>query len=118
MAVRTPETFAPDLVRLAEIARALGHPGRLQILRILADCNACICGDIVERLPLAQATVSQHLRALRQVGLIRGEIDGPRTCYCLDQETLAEAFAALGRLFAGIGCCRPAPSDINPEETT
>lgn len=116
MVDRTTETYTPDLVRLAEFAKALSHPGRLQILKILADCRTCICGDIVEKMPLSQATVSQHLRALKQAGLIQGEIDGPRTCYCLDQDTLAEAFTALGNLLAGMGCCRPEITDLNEKE--
>lgn len=101
------EDFTPDLIRLAELAKALGHPARLRILQILASCRQCICGDIVDRLPLAQATVSQHLKELKRVGLIRGEIEGPRTCYCLDDDTVAWAWADLGRMFAGIACCQP-----------
>jgi ArsR family transcriptional regulator len=85
----------PALVSLAEELKALAHPARLAILRILAQ-RSCICGEIVSGLPLAQATVSQHLKVLKDAGLIRGEISGPRTCYCLDP-------AALDRLGAGLG---------------
>ena len=67
MAGRKTDDFSPDLVNLASVAKALGHPGRLEILRILAG-RACICGDIVDRMPLSQATVSQHLKELKKVG--------------------------------------------------
>ena len=85
---------------LALLAKALGHPARVRILRLLLDQRACYCGQLVEELPLAQATVSQHLRVLREAGLIVGEIDGPRTCYCAGRERLAELHALVGRLLA------------------
>ncbi len=69
---------------LAALAKAIGHPARIQILRLLARKNACVCGDIVDELPLAQSTVSQHLKVLKDAGLIRGEVDGPRVCYCIE----------------------------------
>ncbi|MBK7367555.1 MAG: winged helix-turn-helix transcriptional regulator [Candidatus Eisenbacteria bacterium] len=72
--------------QLAEMAKALGHPARVAILRQLADEGECVCGQIVSALPLAQATVSQHLKVLKDAGLVQGEIDGPRVCYCLDPE--------------------------------
>lgn len=104
MAERKTEDFNSDLVALADMAKALGHPGRLEILRILAG-RACICGDIVEQMPLSQSTVSQHLKELKKVGLIRGEIEGPRICYCLDMNAVASAQRGFARLFDGIGCC-------------
>lgn len=75
-------------VELAGLAKALGHPVRVQIMRILAARNSCVCGDLVEHLPLAQSTVSQHLKVLKQAGLIQGEVDGPRICYCVEPRTL------------------------------
>jgi ArsR family transcriptional regulator len=69
---------------LATLAKALGHPARVKIVRILLRKNACICGDIVDELPLAQSTVSQHLKVLKDAGLIRGDVDGPRVCYCIE----------------------------------
>lgn len=83
---------------LAALARALGHPARVAIIRLLLGREACFCGEIVEHLPLAQATVSQHLKVLRQVGLIRGEIEGPRVCYWADRTALERAQALLGAL--------------------
>ena len=74
--------------RLAELCRALGHPARIRILQLLRRTNKCVCGEIVDSMPLAQSTVSQHLKQLKSAGLVKGEIEGPRTCYCLDREQL------------------------------
>jgi len=73
----------PDEV-LARLAKALAHPTRVRILRFLMERNECVCGEICEVLPIAQSTVSQHLKVLREAGLIHGEVDGPRVCYCAD----------------------------------
>lgn len=84
--------------RLAEVCKALGHPARIAILRHLIQEDRCICGRIVEIMPLAQSTVSQHLKVLKQSGLVAGEVEGPKTCYCVDKEmlaSLAQAVAAL-----------------------
>lgn len=73
---------------LAALARALGNPARVQILRLLLRRGTCVCGEIVDELPLAQSTVSQHLKVLKEAGLIRGDIDGPRVCYCVEPRAL------------------------------
>jgi ArsR family transcriptional regulator len=83
---------------LAALAKALGHPARVKILRILSRDASCVCGDIVEELPLAQSTVSQHLKVLKDAGLIRGEIDGPRVCYCIEPRALRRLKALVGGL--------------------
>ena len=83
---------------LALLTRALGHPARVQIMRLLARRNACICGDIVDELPLAQSTVSQHLKVLKEARLIRGEIDGPRVGYCIEPRVLRRLKALVGSL--------------------
>jgi len=83
---------------LAALAKALGHPARVQIMRLLVRREACICGDIVDELPLAQSTVSQHLKVLKDAGLIRGEIDGPRICYCVEPRTMRRLKALIGSL--------------------
>jgi DNA-binding transcriptional ArsR family regulator len=83
---------------LAALSKAVGHPARVQILRLLARREECICGDIVDELPLAQSTVSQHLKVLKEAGLIRGEIDGPRVCYCIEPRTLRRLKALIGSL--------------------
>ncbi|MEM1350312.1 MAG: metalloregulator ArsR/SmtB family transcription factor [Myxococcota bacterium] len=69
---------------LAALCKALGHPARVTIVRLLLERNQCICGELVEQLPLAQSTVSQHLKQLRLAGLVRGEVDGPRVCYSIE----------------------------------
>ena len=73
---------------LAALAKALAHPARVQILRLLVRRTSCVCGDIVEEISLAQSTVSQHLKVLKEAGLIRGEVDGPRVCYCIEPRGL------------------------------
>ncbi len=83
---------------LAELAKALGHPARVKILRLLARREGCICGEIVEGLDLAQSTVSQHLKILKDAGMIRGEIDGPRICYCIEPRALRRMRALVGSL--------------------
>ncbi|MBO6585919.1 MAG: winged helix-turn-helix transcriptional regulator [Gracilimonas sp.] len=90
MALTKAQLFDEKQVKAAEFAKALAHPARIAILEILAKRNTCICGDITEELPLAQSTVSQHLKALKSAGIIKGEIDGVRTCYCLDEDNVAE----------------------------
>lgn len=88
-----------DLVLAARL-KALAHPARLAIVRALAGVagNGCSCGEIVRDLPLAQSTVSQHLKILREAGIIRGEISGPRSCYCLDRAALASVTEAMKTL--------------------
>lgn len=83
---------------LALLAKAVGHPARVLILRLLARRTSCICGDIVDELPLAQSTVSQHLKVLKEAGLIRGEIDGPRVCYCIEPRALRRLKALVSSL--------------------
>lgn len=83
---------------LAMLAKAIGHPARVQILRLLARRETCVCGDIVSELPLAQSTVSQHLKVLKEAGLIRGDVDGPRVCYCLEPWALRRFKALVGGL--------------------
>ena len=101
------EQFDPDDERLAEWLKALAHPARLRIVDLLAARGTCICGEIVEVLPLAQATVSQHLKVLKEAGLLQGTIDGKRSCYCLDATALSDLRRALGARLARLaaGCC-------------
>jgi ArsR family transcriptional regulator, arsenate/arsenite/antimonite-responsive transcriptional repressor len=101
------EQFQPDDELLATRLKALAHPARLRIVDLLAARGTCICGEIVDVLPLAQATVSQHLKVLKDAGLLQGTIDGPRSCYCLDATALNELRRTLDVRFARIeaGCC-------------
>lgn len=81
-----PKVLSSEKQRLARMLKALGNPVRFQIVEFLASSQTCITGDIVKNTPLAQSTVSQHLKVLREAGLIQGEIEGPATCYCLNPE--------------------------------
>jgi ArsR family transcriptional regulator, arsenate/arsenite/antimonite-responsive transcriptional repressor len=105
MAVSKKEEFTQEDIWLADVAKALSHPARIRILKILNDLDSCMVGSLVDKLPLAQATVSQHLKELKRVGLIEGEIDGPKICYCINVKNLAKAKTALDKLFSKIGCC-------------
>jgi len=97
---------------LAARLKALGHAARLEILRVLAERGTCICGEVVEVLPLAQSTVSQHLKVLREAGFVRGEIDGPRSCYCLDREVMTRFRSELDELLSQLDrCCPPATEE-------
>jgi len=95
-----PELLISDrsIIRSAEIAKALGHPARISILKILAEQTTCFCGDITEILPLAQSTVSQHLKALKSAGLITGRVEGVRTCYCLNPDGIRDLKSLLSEL--------------------
>lgn len=83
---------------LARLAKAVGHPARVTILRMLIDRDSCVCGEIVGELPLAQSTVSQHLKILKESGLVQGDIDGPKVCYCVNKPMLT----MLRSLVAGL----------------
>lgn len=96
--MRAPTVEPPDDNALAAMAKALGHPARVAILRHLAHRDSCVTGDLVDQLPLAQSTISEHLRILREAGLIQGEIDGPRTRYCINQNGLASLRSGVASL--------------------
>jgi DNA-binding transcriptional ArsR family regulator len=94
--------------KLAGYAKALGHPARISILKLLIKKQACICGDIVDELSLSQSTISQHLKALKDAGLIKGTIDGPRVCYCINEKAWGLIRESLNQLFdsyKGNNCC-------------
>jgi len=88
-ATRT-DHYSENQNEIAKIAKALGHPARVAIVDYLVKTNACICGDIVNELPLAQPTVSQHLKELKNAGIIKGEIEGNSICYCIDEQVVAK----------------------------
>jgi DNA-binding transcriptional ArsR family regulator len=100
MGVTKTENFTAKQNQLAALAKALGHPARIAILEHLLRHQTCVCGDLVNELPLAQATVSQHLKELKAVGLITGEIEGTSVCYCINEKVWAEAKASLLGLFS------------------
>ncbi len=102
-----PPNAAPDLrpiegpeadEALAALSKAIAHPARVRIVRLLVRKSSCVCGDIVDELPLAQSTVSQHLKVLKEAGLIRGEVDGPRVCYCIEPRMLRRFKAIVAGL--------------------
>lgn len=108
MGLSKTEDFTKAQNELASLAKALGHPARIAILQFLIKTKSCICGDIVEELPLSQSTVSQHLGELKRVGLIKGNIDGPSICYCIDEKVWNRAGKLIGDLFEsykGQNCC-------------
>jgi DNA-binding transcriptional ArsR family regulator len=101
------EGFTNQQLHLAKLAKALGHPARIAILEYLSKQVECVCGDIVDELPLAQATVSQHLKELKEVGLIKGEISGTKTCYCIDMKVWQETQLMFADMFTKTvkNCC-------------
>ena len=110
MAVHKKEEFTQKEQELAAFAKAMSHPARIAILKVLASKNECICGEIVEVLPLAQSTVSQHLKELKNAGLISGETDGPRSCYCINWKAFEKFNTDFNLLFqklkdANARCC-------------
>ena len=110
MGVTKSDQFTDENNAIALIFKALGHPARIAILEHIMKANSCICGDIVDELPLSQSTVSQHLKELREAGLIQGEISGPRICYCINIENWKKVDALLKTFFAQLNsndkkCC-------------
>ncbi|GAA4447174.1 metalloregulator ArsR/SmtB family transcription factor [Nibrella saemangeumensis] len=108
MGVTKTEVFTAEQNRIADLAKALAHPARVAILQHLIATKSCVCGDLVDELPIAQATVSQHLKELSRVGLIKGSVNPPRVCYCINEPVWEEAKATLGAFldaFTGNTCC-------------
>lgn len=102
MAFHKKEAFSIKEQLLATYAKALSHPARIAILQVLAKRKECICGEIVEILPLAQSTVSRHLKELKEAGLIKGTISGPRSCYCINHAAFVQMEKLMGRLMKTI----------------
>jgi len=108
MGLTKAEEFTKTQNDLAAVTKALGHPARVAILQFLIKNKSCFCGDIVDELPLSQSTVSQHLKELKNAGLIKGNIEGPSVCYCIDEKAWARAQAVINRLFDSYeeqNCC-------------
>jgi DNA-binding transcriptional ArsR family regulator len=102
MSLHKTEEFTLSEQELAAFAKAIGHPARIAILKVLAQKNECICGEIVEVLPLAQSTVSQHLKALKDAGLIKGDVDGVKSCYCINWKAFEKFNNAFNKLFSSL----------------
>lgn len=109
MGTAKKEEFTNKDNKIAKYAKALGHPARIAILQLLLKKQNCICGDIVDELPLSQSTVSQHLKELKEAGLIKGDIDGVKTCYCIDEKEWKNAQSIFNGLFESykvkMKCC-------------
>lgn len=109
MGLTKTEGFTKSQNKRALIFKALGHPARVAIIEMLLKRQACICNDMVEELPLSQSTISQHLKALKEVGIIKGEIEGTSICYCIDEKVWHEIQTDFGKLFSSYknkeGCC-------------
>lgn len=99
MGTTKTEEFTIKDNKIARYAKALGHPARIAILQLLIKKQACVCGDIVEELPLSQSTVSQHLKELKEAGFIKGDIDGAKVCYCIDEKEWETARLYLTSFF-------------------
>ena len=108
MGLTKTEEFTKTQNDLASLAKALGHPARIAIIHYLIRRKSCVCGDIVDELPLSQSTVSQHLKELKRAGLIKGDIEGPSVCYCIDAKEWEKAKKSLAVLFDSYNqeqCC-------------
>lgn len=107
MGLTKTEVFTLSQNRIAELAKAFAHPARVAILQVLLERQACIGNDLVEELPLSQSTVSQHLKELKRIGIIKGEVDPPAICYCINEAVWQEAQGIFGGIFAAYQpkCC-------------
>jgi len=109
MGTTKTEEFTVKQNKIAKYAKALGHPARIAIIELLIKKQACICGDIVGELPLSQSTVSQHLKELKEIGLIKGDVEGAKVCYCIDEKEWESAKSYMSTFFSAyIGkmtCC-------------
>ena len=95
MGITRSEIFSEEQNQLASMAKVLGHPARISILQHIIDSKTCICGDLVDKIGLAQATISQHLRELKNAGIIKGNIEGTSVCYCIHEENWKNLKKAL-----------------------
>ncbi len=107
MGVTKSQIFSTRQNELARTLRVLGHPARIAILEFISDQKSCICKEIVEEVGLAQPTISQHLKELKSIGLIKGEIEGKKVCYCLDSDKWNSIQESLNKFFdqTSINCC-------------
>ncbi|MDZ4665340.1 MAG: metalloregulator ArsR/SmtB family transcription factor [Bacteroidota bacterium] len=99
MGITKTEEFTIKQNKIAKYTKALAHPARIAILELLLKKQSCICGDIVDELPLSQSTVSQHLKELKAAGIIKGDIDGVKVCYCIDEKEWENAKTYLSTFF-------------------
>lgn len=108
MGITKTHSFDQRQNTIATYAKVIGHPARVAIIDYLLKHNSCICNDLVEEFPLSQSTISQHLKELKQVGIIKGEIEGPKMCYCIDEKVwkeIQEIFSTMFNSYAPISKC-------------
>jgi DNA-binding transcriptional ArsR family regulator len=106
MGVTKSDVFSAEQNQIADFAKALSHPARVAILQYLCEHQTCIGADLTEHLPLAQATVAQHLKELKRIGIIKGEIDPPRVCYCINAAMWEKMRTMIGAIFQSFpDCC-------------
>ncbi len=108
MGASKTEHFSSSQNEIAVVAKALGHPARIAIIEYLISVNTCICGDIVNELPLAQPTISQHLKELKNANIIKGTIEGNSICYCINEETISKViqyFSGISSKIESNKCC-------------
>lgn len=108
MGTTKSDIFTNEQNEVANLAKSIGHPARIAILQYLVQKNACVCGDIVDEIGLAQATVSQHLKELKNSGIIKGNVEGRNVCYCIDENKWKEVsnlFSDLFKLYTNDKCC-------------
>mgnify|MGYP002065973829 CR=1 FL=1 len=101
----TKKVITDEQKKVARYAKAMGHPVRMYVLELLSKQSCCYSGDLSEKLPIAKSTLSQHLKELKRVGLIQGEIEGPKVCYCVNNQTLQKAKRELDKLFSQVCNC-------------
>lgn len=115
MAINKKNEFDKKMQRLSELSKSISHPARVAILQTIAEKKECVCGEIVDVLPLAQSTVSQHIKELKKVGLIQGEVEGPKSCYCINWQTLEEFYQSFTEVYeslnkfkksSNLDCCK------------
>lgn len=99
--------FTVEENRIAELGKAFSHPARVAIIKYLLKKNACVCGDLVDVIPLSQSTVSQHLKELKRIGILKGNVEGTSVCYCINEKTWAEIRQTFSAIFDQFkdGCC-------------
>jgi DNA-binding transcriptional ArsR family regulator len=108
MGITKTQGFNKEINEMADVFKIIGHPARLSIMLHLAEQNSCICNDIVDKLPLAQPTISRHLSELKRVGLIKGNVDGKNICYCINEKTWTKVVTQINSMSAAINdssCC-------------
>lgn len=104
MGLTKTEIFTEEQNRIAAIAKVIGHPARVAILQYLVEKNSCVCGELVDEIGLAQPTISQHLKELKKIGILKGNIEGTSVCYCIDQSVLGEIKSVFTHFFEACSC--------------